>query len=298
MTLANFSNNNSKPTPNPMNSTHRTAIVAGCFLLLVLVVAIVYSRHARNEQISSASTTPIASAPLPPTTAAAVETPALAPKTKKAVRKRSSVVTYNNRTYGVSFRYPRKYILKTGDEQHLDVAGLGPVEMNFVQPGGISVAAVELPRGSYAGSDLSSAFLNVSVNSKMTASECSQFSLPTVERHEVEAVPSSKLIVGDLEFDVMEDHAGGAMKDADIKYFHTFQNGACYEFALGVGTASEEAKDNSVNPEPIFLKLEKVLATVKINSEAAPEVSARTAVQNEEGNSARAAVHTEDGNNR
>lgn len=297
MTPANLSNNSSKPTPDPMSSTHRTAIVAGCFLLLIIVIAIAYSKHARNQQVSSAPAAPVATAPIASTNVAAVETavPALAPK--KVARKRTSIVTYNNRTYGVSFRYPRKYILKTGDEPHLDVAGLGPVEMNFVQPGGTAVAAVELPRGSYPGSDVSSAFLNVSVNPKLTESECSQFSFPTGERHEVEAAPASKLIIGDLQFDMIEDHTGGAMKDADVKYFHTFQNGACYEFALGVGTASEEAKNNAVDPESIFLKLEKVLATVKIKSESPSELAAHGTVQGEEPKSA-AAVHAEDGTNR
>jgi hypothetical protein len=280
-----------------MSSTHRTAIVAGCFLLLVIVVAIVYSKHARNAEVSSAPSAPTATAPIMPATVAA-EAPVPAPTPKKAAKKRSSIVTYKNRTYGVSFRYPRKYILKTGDEPHLDLAGLGPSEMNFVQPGGVTVAAVELPRGSYAGSDVSSAFFNVSVNSKMTESECSQFSFPAKDEHEVEMAPASKLIVGDMQFDMLEDHAGGPMKDADIKYFHTFQNGACYEFALGVGTASEEAKDNKIDPQPIFLKLEKVLATVKIKSEVAPELSATSTVQTEESKSTTAAAHTEDATSR
>lgn len=297
MTPANLTNNNSKPTPDPMSSTHRTAIVAGGFLLLVIVIAIAYSKHARNIQVSSESTTPAATAPIAPSAVAAVETAAPPVKPKKAIRKRSSVVTYNNRTYGVSFRYPRKYILKTGDEPHLDLAGLGPVEMNFVAPGGATVAAVELPRGSYAGSDVSSAFFNVSVNSKMTEAQCSQFSFPAPERREVEMAPASKLIVGDIQFDVMEDHAGGSMKDADIKYFHTFQNGSCYEFALGVGTASEEAKDNKLDPQPVFLKLEKMLASVKIKAEAAPEVAAETADQKQEENSTSASMHTEEGSN-
>ena len=296
MTPANLSNNNSKPSPNPMSSTHRTAIVAGCFLLLVIVIALAYSKHARNTQVSSASAAPVASAPIVPTNVAAVETPAPAAP-KKVAKKRPSVVTYNNRTYGVSFRYPRKYILKTGDEPHLDLAGLGPVEMNFAQPGGVTVAAVELPRGSYAGSDVSSAFFNVSVNPKLTESECSQFSFPAKDQHEVELAPASKLIVGDLQFEMMENHTGGAMKDADIKYFHTFQNGACYEFALGVGTASEETKDNRVNPDPIFLKLEKVLATVKIKSENPSELATQGTMRGDEPKSA-AAVHGEDATNR
>src|SRR5947208_5757784 len=58
---------------------------------------------------------------------------------KKKAKKRPSTVTYAEPNYGVSFRYPKNYVLKAGDEPHLDLAGLGPVRMNFVQPGGTNV---------------------------------------------------------------------------------------------------------------------------------------------------------------
>ena len=286
MTPTNLTNNNSTKTPDPMNSTHRTAIVAGCFLLVVVLVAAVYSKHARQTAPAPAPSAELSSAPSGPPVVAAVETPVPTPAPKKkVVKKRSSIVTYRNRTYGVSFNYPRKYALKTGDQPHLDLAGLGPVQMNFSQPGGVAVAAVELPRGSYAGSDVSSAFFNVSVNPNMNAAECEQFTYPSEERHEVQLVPSSKLIVGDLEFDEMEDTAGQAMKGADTKYFHIFRNGACYEFALAVGMVGQDGRQNSVKPDDVFLKLETILATVKINSGAVPEVAARASVHTDDGNS-------------
>jgi hypothetical protein len=39
--------------------------------------------------------------------------------------------------------------------------------MNFVQPGGVAVATVALPGGSYPGTDFASAFFNVNVKSTL-----------------------------------------------------------------------------------------------------------------------------------
>ena len=92
-----------------------------------------------------------------------------APAKKKARQRKLSASTYANPSYGVSFRYPKNGSLKEGDEANLELDGLGPVEMNFVQPGGTTISAVELPRKLYAGTDLNTAFFNVSVNPKLTS---------------------------------------------------------------------------------------------------------------------------------
>ena len=50
--------------------------------------------------------------------------------------------------------------------------------MNFVQPGGVALAAVELPETSFTNTDFSSAFFNVSINKTLTADQCSEFAVP------------------------------------------------------------------------------------------------------------------------
>ncbi len=50
--------------------------------------------------------------------------------------------------------------------------------MNFVQPGGVALAAVELPETNYANTDFSSAFFNVSVHKSLTADQCTEFAVP------------------------------------------------------------------------------------------------------------------------
>ena len=53
-----------------------------------------------------------------------------------------------------------------------------PVPMNFVQPGGVALAAVELPETGFLNTDFSSAFFNVSVHKTLTADQCNEFAVP------------------------------------------------------------------------------------------------------------------------
>ena len=81
-------------------------------------------------------------------------------------------LSYVNPEYGVSFSFPRQFSLKSGDAAQLSWGDLGPFQMDFVHPGGVTLAAVELPGNSYPGTDFKSAFVNLSVNPGMTAEAC------------------------------------------------------------------------------------------------------------------------------
>ena len=63
------------------------------------------------------------------------------------------------------------------------------------------------------------------------------------------------------------------MKQPDAKYYHVFNNGACYEFALGIGTDGDANVEEitPVDREQVFGKLEKILATVKLQPGVLPE---------------------------
>ena len=261
----------------------------------------------------------------------------LAPK--KVVHKKPATVNYTDKTYGVTFEYPRRYAIETGDAA-AELVQSNPMPMNFVQPGGVALAAVELPETGFANTDFSSAFFNVSVHKTLTADQCSEFAVPRPKelpsapmpvRNAPESVnqvaaaetkPSapadapttdgqatktasepaaasastavpqasaqasaepaaepqgSKLLVGDLGLRATEAVSGEGTRQSDSKYFHVFQNGACYEFALNVTTvASQDGLIKHVDRDKVFNRLEKILATVKINPVAAPEVTAET----------------------
>jgi hypothetical protein len=218
---------------------------------------------------ATASTTALA--PASAASAVPVTVPTLARKRTK--RRRLSTFSYVNRPYGVSFSFPRRYHLKAGDEAQLSWRDRGPFQMDFVQPGGMTLAAVELPDDSYPGTDFKAGFVTVSVNPGMTFEACKQFAFPertsTVES-------SSKVKIGTIEFQEVENSSAAMMKQADAKYYHVFRNGACYEFALGIATEGDGDLEGitPLDREVVFHILERILATVKLQPTVVPQTQA------------------------
>jgi hypothetical protein len=239
----------------------------------------------KPQPLTSNNPAPIA----PPSNTIATNTapatlPAAKPAPKKVVKKRPATVTYTDKTYGVSFAYPRRYAIETGDATK-EVLMSSPLPMNFVQPGGVALAAVELPETGYANTDFSSAFFDVSVNNALTADQCGEFSVPqpklvtatssteadskqpTSTPTKVDA-PAGKLMLGDLEMHGAEAVSGEGTSQSDSKYFHVFQNGACYEFALNVTTNAAQADTalKHIDRDKVFARLGSILSTVKIEN--------------------------------
>ena len=320
-----------------------TSAIIFAAVLIVCSVTVGCSSD-KPKPVSSNIQIPVTQAPTPVAPAMSMlaeSKPVAAPK--KVVHKKPATVNYTDKTTGVTFEYPRRYAIETGDAA-TELLASNPIAMNFVQPGGVALAAVELPETSFANTDFSSAFFNVSVHKGLTADQCNEFAVPqakssqmataAVEQPKVEAASSqtatpattatatttepvttadttkpaagdtatvaasatpvvaassapvtaspaqaepqgSKLLIGDMELRATEAVSGEGTRQSDSKYFHVFQNGACYEFALNVTTvASEEGVMKHVDRDKVFGRLETILATVKINPVAAPEVAA------------------------
>jgi hypothetical protein len=199
------------------------------------------------------------------------------PARKKSRQRKLSASTYTNSAFGVFFQYPKDGSLTEGVEATLKLDDLGLPEMNFVRPGGTTISVVELPRKSYAGTDFDSAFFNVSVNRKLNADECEEFASAETDDQQGNPPASSKTRVGATEFHAVEGFTEGENEQADVKYYHVFQNGNCYEFALGMETVEESLPDavkpavQRVNHNEVFRKLHWMLSTVKIQPVVAPE---------------------------
>ena len=271
----------------------------------------------KPKPVSSNNQVPVAQpqSSLPAMPAPAVQA-ATKPAPSKVVHKKPATVNYTDKTYGVTFEYPRRYAIETGSAA-TELLASNPIAMNFVQPGGVALAAVELPETSFTNTDFSSAFFNVSVNKSLTADQCTEFAVPQPKvvtpapstesastpsstpaampaanstaaatspvqptstpsaSSQPEPASSSKLMLGDLELRATEAVSGEGTRQSDSKYFHVFQNGSCYEFALNVTTdASEDGIVKHVDRDKVFNRLQQILATVKINPVSQPEVTA------------------------
>ena len=189
---------------------------------------------------------------------------------KKKTIKRTSTATYKNGTYGISFRYPKTYTMLTPDADNKDSAWPDPVAMNFAEPGGETLTTLVLP-GTHASS-----YFKTSVNKGLTAEQCSKFTSvpeptealtnPPVDADDDSIVPVKTNILG-VEFAKTENFTD----QSEARYYHHFENGACYEFALGVADAPGTTKP--VDHLQVFDKLERIMTTVKIKSDPVPVVA-------------------------
>jgi hypothetical protein len=167
--------------------------------------------------------------------------PAGPPQKKRT--QRPTMAKYSDETYGLSFRYPRKYLLKNGDE-----AASRQVPMNFVGGG---------------------------VNQSLQLADCEQFLSPRPISGEQETFQPSQVAMGGMKFMELEDTSEVEGEQADTRYYHMFQNGACYEFALSLVTDRDKGHDglSTLDRERVFRRLEAILASVKITGEVSQEAT-------------------------
>lgn len=262
----------------------KLTMIAGFGILGLMLVVIACSKQSEKPALVGASkpaASASTSASAESSTTAAVALPAsaapAAPAKKKA-HKRPANVTYSDANSGVSFLYPRKALLNSGEKGQPLVVPLGDALMNFTQPGGVAIATVELPN-TYPGTDFASAFFNVNVNRGVSEQECAHFAM--VDSHNVNgaAADAEKMKVGTEEMATTSNFSASALTQTETQYYHNYENGACYEYILSVGTAGYGVKDGvePVNRDEVFAKLEKILATVKINPTEQPAVAEQTA---------------------
>jgi hypothetical protein len=210
----------------------------------------------------SNSSSPAVSTPTP-----ADLKPAVTQK-KKSVVQRPSTVGYADAAYGVSFRYPRTYTLLSPEKVKLNQS-MSDIPMNFIAPGGVEVATIGLSSGP------ATSLFKVSVNRGLTEQQCGQFADPDV----ADVAATSPADTSDESIPVKVNLHGAdftrvenGTEQNDLRYYHHFENGACYEFVMAV----EEAEGNTkpVDHFELFDKLERIMATVKIKPEVVPAVTA------------------------
>jgi hypothetical protein len=247
----------------------KIAMIAG-FAILGLLLAL----SACSKQSSKPALAAVSSPASTPATPAVTAPPAAAPTAaglrapaKKTPKKRPANVTYSDPNSGVSFLYPRKFALTSGGKALPQLAGVGDVPMNFVQPGGVAVATVALPDRSYPGTDFASAFFNVNVNRSVSEQECAHFAFVDTSNADGEPVDAERVKIGSAEMEMTSNFSASVVAQAETQYYHSYENGACYEYVLGLGTEgfATEGGVEHVKRDEVFAKLEKILATVKIN---------------------------------
>ena len=250
------------------------AICAGVVMTIVLFMAVSCSKKSDTTTKISAPVAPAMQSPAPTTASAVVPQ-----MPKKAVKKhRPTTATYVNGDYGVSLTFPRKYSLQSGDK-----VKEAPIQTGFLKQGATEIASLDMPDGLYPETDFSSALLNVSVNQGLSEEECGQFASTsdgTVDGKTAATSPSADespkptaVKLGSNQFTELEQMSGSGDRQSDLKYFHLFKNGACYEFALDVETSRKADEDLAqIDRNKVFHQLERILTTAKIKDVQLPGV--------------------------
>jgi hypothetical protein len=247
----------------------KIALISGFVLLAVLLTVSACSKQSPKTALvgtaspeTHASTTAPTAAPAMP----ALNAPAEAEKKKTRKARPAAIVTYSDPQIGLSFQYPRKYELVSGDKVGPQIDGLGAVPMNFVQSGGASIVMVAVPAKTYRGTDFTTAFFDVNVNRSLSEQECAQFAVVDTRNPDGEPMDAERLQVGATSMEKTANFSGDALKQAETQYYHRYEGGACYEFVLGLGTRGFGTDENveAVNHDQVFAALEKILTTVKI----------------------------------
>jgi hypothetical protein len=279
-TLWNSTNRNSSKTRSNIFSgsmlsswsrQQKIAMIAGFVILGLLLAVSACSKQSSKSAlvgVSEPSSSPASAiTPTPVPAASALKNPEPQAAKKKTTRKHpAAIVSYRDPESGVSFRYPRKYELSSGQHSQPSLAGADPVPMNFVQPGGTSIATVEMPGSFYPNSDFDTAFFHVNVNHSLSEEECSHFAFVDTRNSDGEPIEAERVKVGTSDMEKTSDFAASIEQQSETEYYHRYENGACYEFVIGLGTAGYGTKESiePVNREEVFTKLSKILESVKI----------------------------------
>jgi hypothetical protein len=255
--------------------------IAAFVALLMLTFALGITGCSKHQtEIQKSENNPSASSQNTVSQIPAVPTPSVSTPDTKAeaelarqkairgrVRKMPATLTYSDVDSGLSFVYPRKSVLETGEKADSDSLVEKRIPMNFVQPGGTTLVVLELPGNS---TQQTSSLFTISVNKQLSAEQCAQF-VPEGEPQK-DSLNNSELQKQPVVLPVLKQTVHGVEysefdKQTDqgtVKYYHRFVSGstenesqagenACYEFGL---TGSKN----------VFPKLENILASVQIES--------------------------------
>ncbi len=152
--------------------------------------------------------------------------------------------------------------------------------MNFVEAGGMAVATVALPGKPYAGTDFKAAKFRVNVNHSVSADECPHFAFVDTSDADGEPIDAESVKVGSTDMKMTSEFSGSATKQLETRYYHNYENGACYEYVLGLATAGFGQEGvQAVDRDEVFGRLEKILATVKIRPVEQEQVAQKQEAQ-------------------
>jgi hypothetical protein len=261
---------NQNPTSDPKWIGKYRAAILGSSLMLVGLLGVYGCTKKSEQQIAAVSGNPPSpSAPVVPAAASTTTQPVVQ---KRIVQRKSPAATYTNDAYGISFRYPLSYKLKTWDVPAGDTKAASLEEATGGDSGEVPLATVQMPQSMYPKTDFDDGYFSVSANRNLTEATCQQSAIVNED---------SKVFtetVNGVPFHWTENTATEGDYHSEWRSYAGFANGVCYEVQLGLATSvTPEPADPSsvkeVNSARVFGRLNSILSSLKIHPVVAPAVA-------------------------
>jgi hypothetical protein len=169
----------------------------------------------------------------------------------------------------LAWQYPRNFVLRKGANAGLDLNGHYAAATAFAGDKGVALASVIIPERFYPGTDFLKASLTARVNKKVTEEACGTFRILDEGAERPQDFPATEVTVGTTEFAAAEAVIDGDLDDSATtreKFFHAYENGGCYEFAMSVttGAGGDKKELTHVDADEVFERLQEILTSVTI----------------------------------
>jgi hypothetical protein len=209
--------------------------------------------------VSGCHTTHAKSAPSQPPPAAA-QPPA--PPAAKHPPRDSALSVYHNPARGISFRYPRTYLLDESSDSENSAISEAEQQLTTDQPGATLVALVSIPPDAYPNTTFAGGTLQFAVNPALTSAACHALAAPTDDALNFGSSSVSGLTLAWVQRSSTAMGTGYLNRD-----YAGFANNSCYEFLLQVSTRSNPDDDPLIKPADapkILHQLAKIVSSVQI----------------------------------
>ena len=225
------------------------------FVLLLLMLSVIWFSGCRDRHAQS----------VPAHQSARAAQSSTPPVAKHALRD-STLSTYHNPNYGVSFRYPRNYFLNDASESEDSAILEARQQLAAKQPGATLVAIVTIPPDAYPNTTFRSGSLQLIVNPVVMAETCQSFAAPLDDAYTSGSAAGQGIIFQWRQTGSAAMGTGYLNRD-----YAGFSNGTCYELFLQVVVGSNpelEPNIKDVDVVKIMRQLDKIVSTLQIHPHA------------------------------
>jgi hypothetical protein len=185
------------------------------------------------------------------------------PPVSKHAPRDSALSTYNSPAYGISFRYPRNFLLDDPSDSESDSILEAQQDLAAQQPGAILVSTVTIPPDAYPNTTFVSGSLQLIANRTVSPEVCNSFIALPDDAYTSGVTPAQSLVFHWRQRSSAALGTGYLNRD----YF-VFSNNTCYEFFVEIVTGSNPDLDPRIKDADeirILHHLDKIVSSLQVH---------------------------------